>query len=300
MSLRAQDLSVAYDQRTVIRDLNLEIPAGQVTAIVGPNACGKSTLLRALARLLAPTAGAVLLDGEEIHRMRTKEVARRLGLLPQQPVAPEGLSVEDLVGRGRYPHQRFMQQFSDEDEAQIEWALEVTATTPLRRRPLDELSGGQRQRVWIAMALAQDTGVLLLDEPTTFLDLAHQVDVLELVSELNEGSGKTIVLVLHDLNQACRYAHHLIALKDGEVWARGNPADVISAELVESVFGLRVAVVPDPVEGTPMCVPIGRVGRRMADLGAAGEPATPAPADREDGTPRDADDDRTAQPPAAS
>ncbi|MDQ3608871.1 MAG: ABC transporter ATP-binding protein [Actinomycetota bacterium] len=259
--LRAQALCLAYEDRLVIGDLDLEIGEGRITAIVGANACGKSTLLRGLARLLKPRAGAVLLDGQEIARLPTREVAKRLGLLPQAPVAPEGLTVEDLVARGRYPHQSFLRQWSREDQAQVEWALQATASTPLRRRALDELSGGQRQRAWIAMALAQNTGVLLLDEPTTYLDLAHQVEVLDLLDELNEHEGRTIVLVLHDLNQACRYAHHVVAMRDGEVHAQGTPEEVVDAAMVEAVFATRAEVVPDPVTGAPLCVPLGRRGR---------------------------------------
>lgn len=259
--LRAEALSLAYDDREVVRGLDLELPDGAITAIVGANACGKSTLLRGLARLLKPRAGAVLLDSQEITRLATKDVARRLGLLPQAPVAPEGLSVEDLVARGRYPHQSFLRQWSRDDQAQVEWALQVTATVALRARALDELSGGQRQRAWIAMALAQDTGVLLLDEPTTYLDLAHQVEVLDLLDELNEEQGRTIVLVLHDLNQACRYAHHVVAMSDGAIHAQGPPEDVVDAAMVQAVYGIESEVVPNPVTGAPLCVPLGRRGR---------------------------------------
>jgi len=260
-ALRAQALTLAYDDALVVRELDLELPAGAITAIVGANACGKSTLLRGMARLLKPRGGAVLLDGQEITRLPTKEVARRLGLLPQAPVAPDGLSVRDLVARGRYPHQSFLRQWSDDDEAQVEWALQATGTVELRARPLDELSGGQRQRAWIAMALAQDTGVLLLDEPTTYLDLAHQVEVLDLLDELNELERRTVVLVLHDLNQACRYAHHVVAMRDGAIHAQGPPEDVVDAAMVQAVFGTRAEVVPDPVTGAPLCVPLGRRGR---------------------------------------
>lgn len=267
--LRADALSLAYDDDLVVRELSLELPASAITAIVGANACGKSTLLRGMARLLKPRAGAVLLDGQEIARLPTKEVAKRLGLLPQAPVAPEGLTVEDLVARGRYPHQSFLRQWSRDDQAQVEWALEVTASTPLRRRPLDELSGGQRQRAWIAMALAQDTAIMLLDEPTTFLDLAHQVEVLDLLAELNTSEGRTVVCVLHDLNQACRYAHHLVAMANGGVVAEGPPAEVVTEELVADVFGLGTRVVADPVAGTPLVIPLGRHGSVAADKGSA-------------------------------
>ena len=213
--LRADGVTLGYDDRLVIDDLDFTVPDGEVTAIIGPNACGKSTLLRALARLLRPTAGRVVLDGEQIHALPTKEVARRLGLLPQTPIAPEGITVADLVARGRTPHQRLFQQWSEADERAVAMALDATSTTDLAGRPVDELSGGQRQRVWIAMALAQDTDLLLLDEPTTFLDIAHQIDVLDLVERLHRQRGRTIVVVLHDLNLACRYATHVVAMRDG-------------------------------------------------------------------------------------
>lgn len=256
--LRADELVLAYDGAPVVHDLSLELPDGRVTVICGPNACGKSTLLRALARLLKPRGGAVYLDGQAIARLPTKQVAVRLGLLPQSPTAPEGLTVEDLVGRGRFPHQRWFQQWTAEDEFAVEQALALTRTGELRHRPVDELSGGQRQRAWVAMALAQDTEILLLDEPTTFLDLAHQVEVLDLLADLNETSGRTVVMVLHDLNEACRYAHHVVAMREGRVHAQGAPADVVTADVVRDVFGLDAKVVDDPVTGTPLVVPIPR------------------------------------------
>lgn len=254
--LRAEGLCLAYDDRVIAHDLDIEIPDGRVTGIVGANACGKSTLLRGLARLLRPRAGSVVLDGQDIHRLPTKEVARSLGILPQQPVAPEGITVADLVGRGRNPHQRFFRQWSSADEAAVHAALAATRTAELADRCVDELSGGQRQRVWIALALAQDTPLLLLDEPTTFLDLAHQVEVLDLLAELNERDGRTVVLVLHDLNLACRYADHLVAMRDGAIVAEGSPADVVTEGLVADVFGLHARICPDPVTGTPMVIPI--------------------------------------------
>jgi iron complex transport system ATP-binding protein len=256
--LRGEHLTLAYDAVEVVSDLSVAIPSGRITAIVGANACGKSTLLRALARLLKPKAGVVHLDGQDIHRLPTKQVATKLGILPQQPVAPEGLTVADLVARGRSPHQKWFTQWSEADEAAVVAALEATETLSLATRPVDELSGGQRQRAWIAMALAQGTGVMLLDEPTTFLDLAHQIEVLDLLADLNEQEGRTIVLVLHDLNQACRYAHHLVAMCSGTILAEGDPADVVTAELVRDVFGLEVRVVDDPETGTPMVVPRAR------------------------------------------
>jgi len=254
--LRAEGLTLAYGDRAVVHELDLVIPRGRVTAVVGANGCGKSTLLRALARLLGPRAGTVLLEGQPIARLPTKEVARRLGLLPQSPVAPDGLAVEDLVARGRYPHQGPFRQWSARDEAAVEAALAATATTALRDRPLDELSGGQRQRAWIAMTLAQETEIVLLDEPTTFLDLAHQVEVLDLLGELVAEHGRTVVMVLHDLNQACRYADHLVAMRNGRVYATGAPADVVDAALVAEVFGLAARIIEDPETGAPLCLPV--------------------------------------------
>jgi iron complex transport system ATP-binding protein len=257
-TLEATGLTLAYDQVEVARGLSVSIPTGKITVIVGANACGKSTLLRALARLLKPRAGTVLLDGESIHRLPTKLVATRLGILPQGPVAPEGITVADLVARGRYPHQGWFRQWTGTDEEAITRAMLATGTLDLAGRSVDELSGGQRQRVWIAMTLAQETGILLLDEPTTYLDLAHQVEVLDLLVDLNRADGRTIVLVLHDLNHATRYSHHLVAMRGGSIVAQGPPAEVVTAELVQDVFDLAAVVVPDPVAGTPMVVPIGR------------------------------------------
>lgn len=253
--LTARELTLAYEDRTVVDGLDLEIPDGEVTVIVGPNACGKSTLLRALGRLLRPRGGAVLLDGTDLARIPTKKIAQSVGLLPQTPVAPEAITVADLVSRGRQPHQRWWQQWSEEDERAVTDAMERTDVTALADRPVDELSGGQRQRVWIAMALAQETDLLLLDEPTTYLDISHQVEVLDLVRQLNHERGRTVVAVLHDLNQAARYADHLIAMKGGGIVARGRPGDIVTADLVHEVFGLDSVVVPDPVTGSPLVVP---------------------------------------------
>ena len=254
-ALRAERLTLAYEKSVIINGLDVVIPEGKITALVGPNGCGKSTLLRGLARLMKPKGGAVYLDGEAIARLPAKAVAKKLGVLPQGPVAPEGLTVRELVAQGRYPHQGFFQQWSREDEEALSKALTTTRMVDLADRPVGALSGGQRQRAWIAMALAQATPILLLDEPTTFLDMAHQVEVLTLLDELNEREGRTVVMVLHDINQACRYAHHIVALKEGEVVAQGCPHDVVSAGLIDAVFGLACNVVPDPVSGTPLCVP---------------------------------------------
>jgi iron complex transport system ATP-binding protein len=253
--LESRDLSVAYGGTPVLTGLDLVVQRGQTTAIVGANGCGKSTLLRALARLVAPRAGAVLLDGRAIGELPAKVVARRLGVLPQGPVTPEGLTVEELVSRGRHPHQGLFRQWSPQDAGAVEEALVATAMAPLRDRQVDELSGGQRQRAWIAMTLAQGTELLLLDEPTTFLDLAHQVDVLDLLDVLVHEHGRTVVMVLHDVNQACRYADQLVAVRDGRVYAAGPPADVVDAAFVREVLGLDVRVVDDPVTGTPLCLP---------------------------------------------
>jgi len=275
-SLKGEHLQLAYDQRTVVADLSVVIPPGRVTAIVGANACGKSTLLRGLARLLKPKVGTVYLDGRDIHRTPTKEVATRLGLLPQTPASPEGITVADLVARGRYPHQSLFRQWTPTDERAVASAMSATEILDLAARPVDELSGGQRQRVWIAMALAQDTEIMLLDEPTTFLDLAHQVEILDLLTDLNRQEGRTIVLVLHDLNHACRYSHHLIAMREGTIVAQGPPPAVVTCDLVQEVFGLRCRVSPDPVSHTPMVIPIGRHLNASAG-GPAFDPAqTPA------------------------
>ena len=256
--LSAAGLSLGYADRPVVRDLDLAVPDGKVTVIVGANGCGKSTLLRGLARLLTPTTGTVLLDGRSIHRRPSREIARSLGLLPQNPVAPEGLTVADLVGRGRHPHQGPLRRWSITDDAAVARALELTGTLDLAHRPVEDLSGGQRQRVWIAMALAQETDLLLLDEPTTYLDVAHQVEVLDLLHDLNAHRGATVLMVLHDLNLAGRYADHLLALREGQVVAAGAPSDIITPALVREVFGLRAQVIQDPVAGTPLVIPLGR------------------------------------------
>ncbi|MBD3551402.1 ABC transporter ATP-binding protein [Streptomyces sp. SP18CM02] len=255
--LAARGVTVGYGDRTVIDGLDVTIPPGVITTIIGPNGCGKSTLLRTLSRLLRPTGGTVVLDGEDIGRLRTRDVAKKLGLLPQAPVAPDGLTVADLVARGRHPHQSWLRQWSSDDADVVRHALAMTGVADLAERPVDSLSGGQRQRVWISMTLAQGTDLLLLDEPTTYLDLAHAIDVLDLVDDLHE-SGRTVVMVLHDLNLATRYSDHLVVMRAGAVLAQGHPGDVITAELLHEAFGLRARVVEDPVGDRPLIVPIGR------------------------------------------
>ncbi|MEA5451761.1 ABC transporter ATP-binding protein [Leptolyngbya sp. CCNP1308] len=256
VALTTRKLTLAYDSNVIIQGLDLAIPQGQITTLVGPNGCGKSTLLRGLARLLRPQGGTVYLDGDAIARLPTKDLAKRLGILPQSPAAPEGLTVRELVAQGRYPHQTWLQQWSKEDELKVEEAIATTHLHEFANRPLDTLSGGQRQRAWIAMALAQNTEILLLDEPTTYLDLAHQIEVLDLLHNLNRQTGRTIVMVLHDLNMAGRYSHHLIALRSGSVVAQGQPITVMTETLVQQVFNLESRIITDPVSNTPLCIPI--------------------------------------------
>ncbi|MFZ2240270.1 MAG: ABC transporter ATP-binding protein [Gordonia amarae] len=258
--LQAKNITIGYDARIISDGLTLDIPDGKFTVIVGPNACGKSTLLRALSRLLAPSSGEVLLDGKAIAGYPAKQVARQLGLLPQSSIAPDGIRVADLVARGRFPHQNLIRQWTREDEAAVVEAMAATGVGDLSGRLVDELSGGQRQRVWMAMLLAQQTELMLLDEPTTYLDIAYQVDLLELCTELNRDAGRTLVAVLHDLNHAFRYADHIIAMKAGRVVAQGSPADIVTADMVHEVFGLPCRIIDDPETGTPLVIPLARKG----------------------------------------
>ncbi|WP_342554383.1 ABC transporter ATP-binding protein [Paenibacillus sp. FSL R7-0652] len=260
--LEAKELTISYGADPIIENLNLTIPKGEITVLIGSNGCGKSTLLRTMARLLKPSSGTVLLDGEEIAKLPTKEISRRMSILPQGPTAPEGLTVNQLVRQGRYPHQTWLKQWSREDERMVKMALESTHLTALADRPVDALSGGQRQRAWIAMTLAQGTETLLLDEPTTYLDMTHQIDILDLLFELNEQEGRTIVMVLHDLNLACRYAHHIVAVHNRSIYAEGKPEDIITRDLVRSVFQMECDIAVDPLFGTPTCIPHGR-GRKL-------------------------------------
>ncbi|MGY6028923.1 ABC transporter domain-containing protein [Phytobacter sp. AG2a] len=255
VSLSTQKLSISYQQRQVIDSLDLTLPTAKVSVLIGSNGCGKSTLLKAMARLLTPQAGSVILEGTDIHTSNTAQIARKLAILPQSPVAPEGITVRQLVSLGRFPYQNWLRQWSEEDEQQVNEALRLTGTVALQHRQVDALSGGQRQRVWIAMTLAQATPTLLLDEPTTYLDLAHQVEILELLRGLNQQQGKTIIMVLHDLNLACRYADHLVAVHEGRVYAQGAPQEIMTETLVREVFNLRCRIIDDPFFHTPLCIP---------------------------------------------
>ncbi len=256
--LTGEALTLGYGDFRVADGLNVAIPDGKFTAIIGPNGCGKSTLLRTLSRLMKPLGGQVRLDGEAIQRFATKEVARRIGLLAQNASAPGDITVAELVARGRYPHQPLFTRWRDEDERAVQKAMAATGVTALADQSVDTLSGGQRQRAWIAMVLAQETSILLLDEPTTWLDISHQIDLLELLCTLNREQGYTLAAVLHDLNQACRYANHLIALRDGKIIAEGAPSEIVDAALIEAIYGLRCMIIEDPVAGTPLVVPLGR------------------------------------------
>jgi iron complex transport system ATP-binding protein len=257
-ALEAKSISLSYGAASIFEQLNICIPKGKVTVLIGSNGCGKSTLLRSLARLLKPQSGSIVLDGHELASLPTKEIAKRLAILPQGPVAPEGLTVMQLVKQGRYPYQKWLQQWSHEDERMVRLALAATGMEPFAERTVDALSGGQRQRAWIAMTLAQGTDTILLDEPTTYLDVTHQIEVLDLLYELNEKEGRTIVMVLHDINLACRYAHHMVAVHNGTIYAQGAPEDIINAETIRHVFDLNCQVKQDPFYGTPLCIPFGK------------------------------------------
>ncbi|QDX91700.1 ABC transporter ATP-binding protein [Brevibacillus laterosporus] len=261
-ALETKGLTLQYGDSVIIENLGLSIPKGEITVLIGSNGCGKSTLLRSLARLLKPSTGSILLNGKAITEQTTKEIAKQMAILPQGPIAPEGLTVLQLVKQGRYPHQNWLKQWTAEDEEKVAFALEVTQLTELAHRPIDSLSGGQRQRAWIALTLAQDTDIILLDEPTTYLDMTHQIEVLDILFELNQTRNSTIVMVLHDLNLACRYAHHLIAVQDKQIYAQGSPETVLTERMVEHVFRMQSKIISDPMYGTPMCIPVGR-GRML-------------------------------------
>lgn len=282
-TLEAKGLGLSYGGDFIFENLNLTVPIGKITVFIGSNGCGKSTLLRSMARLLKPQRGSVVLNGADIASMSTKDVARKLAILPQGPTAPEGLTVMQLVKQGRYPYQSWLRQWSREDEEAVTAALESTRLTELADRTVDSLSGGQRQRAWIAMTLAQETPIILLDEPTTYLDLTHQIEVLDLLYDLNVQEQRTIVMVLHDINLACRYADHIVAIRDGSIKAEGKPEDIISSELMQTVFQLPCEIIPDPLYGTPMCVPRGKSMRRPSstvkpDTADPKQPATSTPA----------------------
>ncbi|SDI68093.1 ABC transporter ATP-binding protein [Alteribacillus bidgolensis] len=257
-TIKGENLTIGYGDTTIIDSLDVAIPKGKVTVLIGGNGCGKSTLLRSLSRLLKPDAGQIILEGADISKMRTKEIAKKMAVLPQSPTAPEGLTVLQLVKQGRYPYQSWAKQWSKKDEEAVTKALEAANMTDLQDRPVDSLSGGQRQRAWIAMILAQNTETLLLDEPTTYLDMTHQIDILDLLFDLNKQYGRTIVMVLHDLNLACRYADHIIAIKDKTIYSQGQPEDIISCDLVRNVFQMECQVTEDPLFGTPLCIPHGK------------------------------------------
>ncbi|NBI29888.1 ABC transporter ATP-binding protein [Chengkuizengella marina] len=262
MSLTTSQITMKYGEKLILDQLNIKIPEGKITVFLGSNGCGKSTLLRSMARLLNPEAGTIVLDGKNIHQMSTKKLAKQLAILPQSPTAPSGLTVLELVKQGRYCYQSFLRQWSKVDEEKVIQALQETHMEEYKDVPIDSLSGGQKQRAWIAMTLAQDTNTILLDEPTTYLDVTHQIEILDLLFELNEKEDRTIIMVLHDINLACRYAHHIVALKDKKVFVEGKPEDVISPEMIQQVFDLKCKVVFDPIFFTPMCIPTGK-GRRI-------------------------------------
>ncbi|GFN34137.1 ABC transporter ATP-binding protein [Paenibacillus xylaniclasticus] len=253
--LTTAQLNIAYDDRLIVQNLNIGIPTGKITALVGSNGSGKSTILKTMARIMSPAAGQVLLDGKSIHKQSTKEVAKQLAILPQNPTAPDGLTVSELVSYGRFPYQKGFGSLTKEDRSVIHWAIEATGMGEFADRPVDQLSGGQRQRAWIAMALAQETDILFLDEPTTFLDMAHQLEVLQLLQKLNEENNRTVVMVVHDLNHASRYAHHMIAISKGKVMGEGTPQEVMTPQIFRDVFNIEADIVYDPRTGVPLCLP---------------------------------------------
>lgn len=263
--LTTSNLDIAYDDRLIVQDLNIAIPQGKITALVGSNGSGKSTILKTMARIMIPAQGNVLLDGKSIHKQSTKEVAKQLAILPQNPTAPDGLTVSELVSYGRFPYQKGFGSMSKQDREIVQWAIEATGMSDFAERPVDQLSGGQRQRAWIAMALAQETDILFLDEPTTFLDMAHQLEVLHLLQKLNEMNNRTIVMVVHDLNHASRYAHHMIAIKKGTVAGEGSPIEVITPEIMREVFNIEADIVTDPRSGLPLCLPFALAAQPTAD-----------------------------------
>lgn len=258
--IKTKSLDIAYAQSLIVEDLNISIPTGKVTALVGPNGSGKSTILKTMSRLIKPQSGGVLLDGKLIHKQPTKDVAKELAILPQSPTIPEGLTVEELIRYGRYPHRKELGRMKNADKDAVYWALQATGMVVFKDRELDQLSGGQRQRAWIAMALAQQTDILFLDEPTTFLDMAHQLEVLHLLERLNKQQERTIVMVVHDLNHAARYAHHMVAIKDGQVISEGAPSQVMSKDVLRDVFSIEADIIQDPRTNVPLCLPFELAG----------------------------------------
>lgn len=254
MSLSTNNLGIGYGEQMIVENLNLHIPKGKVTTMIGPNGCGKSTILKTMARIQRSRTGSVYLNGKAIHQMSTKDIAKQMAILPQTPEAPGGLTVYELVSYGRFPHQKGMGRLSADDRRMVEWSLEVTGMLPFYDRPIEALSGGQRQRVWIAMALAQETELLLLDEPTTYLDLAHQLEILQLLEKLNKEEGRTILMVIHDLNHAARFAHHMVALNRGAIVKEGAPHEVMTSEVLKKVFQIDAEIILDPRTGKPVCL----------------------------------------------
>jgi iron complex transport system ATP-binding protein len=262
-TFQAETITAGYDNKTILHDVSISIPSNKISIIIGANGCGKSTLLKTMARLIKPTSGQVTLDGVPIHKIPPKKLARVLGLLPQSPIVPEGITVADLVGRGRYPHQTFLKGWTKKDYEAVAEAMEIMNITEFADRNIDELSGGQRQRVWIAMALAQQTDILFLDEPTTYLDITYQVEILDLLTDLNRKRGTTIVMVLHDINLSARYADHIFALHEGKLVTEGEPSKVITSKLIQDIFCLQCTIIKDFVSGSPSVVPIGRHHNKM-------------------------------------
>lgn len=269
--LTTSQLNISYDDRLIVQNLNIEIPHGKITALVGSNGSGKSTILKTMARIMSPAAGQVLLDGKSIHKQSTKDVAKQLAILPQNPTAPDGLTVSELVSYGRFPYQKGFGSMTKEDRSVVRWAIEATGMNDFADRPVDQLSGGQRQRAWIAMALAQETDILFLDEPTTFLDMAHQLEVLHLLQKLNEENKRTIVMVVHDLNHASRYAHHMIAINKGTVMGEGTPEEVMTPAIFRDVFNIEADIVYDPRTGVPLCLPYSLITSHAVKAAAAPE-----------------------------
>lgn len=252
--ITTKNLNISYGNVDIVKDLNLSIPEGKITTIIGANGCGKSTILKTIARILKPKSGEIYIAGTEINKQSSKELAKKMAVLPQTPKAPDGLTVQELIAYGRFPHQNGFGSLSKEDNDIVNWALEVTGISEFKDRTIDALSGGQRQRAWIAMALAQETDILLLDEPTTYLDLAHQLDILKLLEELNKKQGRTIVMVIHELNNAARFADHMIGVKKGKIVCEGTPKEVMTNENLREIFNIDAEIIEEPKSGKPVCI----------------------------------------------